>query len=217
MANGVGTAKLQKHYSLLDGRERTVAVLEAMARGDAAEEERLDDACPRGTYEVDDPSYRRRMSYAATATQLPCGSVRRDLGVLRAVDAFAEVQAVLRQFAGDRADEAFDAGWHAALAAARATTAGAGLGVVGATGQPLFQHLAEIRADALWLVDRPVAAVRRGLGRATAVQLLSTWDAFGRFARDCVGVGPLVLARAVTAVPEPVSDPAVGRPRRFAA
>ncbi|HEX8915195.1 MAG TPA: hypothetical protein VF796_22780, partial [Humisphaera sp.] len=67
--------------------------------------------------------------------------------------------------------------------------------------------------DALWLVDRPVAAMRRGLGRATAVSLLSAWDAFGRFSRDCVGVEPLVLARAWRALADdPAAEALAGYP-----
>ena len=54
-------AALGRHYHILDGRERFVAMLEAMARGDGAEERRLEDACPRGAYLQDDPAYRTRM------------------------------------------------------------------------------------------------------------------------------------------------------------
>jgi hypothetical protein len=106
------TAKLSKHYDTLSGAERFVASIEAMARGDAAEEERLDESCPRRSYEIDEPAYRRRMSVSFTCAAMACMSLLRDLDALRAVAVVREVAGVFRAFAAETAEEAFHEGWY---------------------------------------------------------------------------------------------------------
>jgi hypothetical protein len=91
------TASLARHYYLLDGRERFVAVTEAMARGDKAEEDRLDDTCPRRACTVDDPPYRQRMRVAYTCAALACTSISRDLDVLRTLEAVGRVAGIYRR------------------------------------------------------------------------------------------------------------------------
>jgi hypothetical protein len=106
------TAKLSKHYDALSGAERFVAAIEAMARGDAAEEERLDASCPRRSYEIDEPAYRRRMSVSFTCAAMACMSLLRDLDALRTVAVVREVAGVFRGFAAGTAEEAFHEGWY---------------------------------------------------------------------------------------------------------
>ena len=106
------TAKLSKHYESLSGAERFVAAIEAMARGDAAEEERLDASCPRRSYEIDEPAYRRRMSVSFTCAAMACMSLLRDLESLRTVAVVREVAGVFRRFAAGTAEEAFLDGWY---------------------------------------------------------------------------------------------------------
>jgi hypothetical protein len=109
----VATAKLGKHYEALGGAERFVAVIEAMARGDEEEERRLEDACPRGTYEMDEPAYRKRMHVSFTAAAIAAASIQRDLDVLRAVAAVREVVTLFRRFMAEGAEDAFYSGWYA--------------------------------------------------------------------------------------------------------
>jgi hypothetical protein len=94
---GTTTNSLARHYDLLDGRERFVAMTEAMARGDKAEEDRLDDACPRRACTVDDPAYRQRMRVAYTCAALACTAISRDLDVLRTLDAVGRVANIYRR------------------------------------------------------------------------------------------------------------------------
>jgi hypothetical protein len=91
------TSSLARHYDLLDGRERFVAMTEAMARGDEAEEDRLDDSCPRRAYTVDDPPYRQRMRVAHTCAALACASINRDLDALRTLEAVGRVSDIYRR------------------------------------------------------------------------------------------------------------------------
>jgi hypothetical protein len=109
----VATAKLGKHYEALGGAERFVAVIEAMARGDEEEERRLDDACPRAAYTIDEPAYRKRMALSFDAAALACLSIARDLDALRAVAAVREVVALFRDFVAEGAEDAFYGGWYA--------------------------------------------------------------------------------------------------------
>jgi hypothetical protein len=106
-------AKLSRHYDALSGAERFVAAIEAMARGDEEEERRLDDACPRAAYTIDEPAYRDRMSHSFAASAIAAMSVVRDLDALRAVAAVRDVVAMFRAFVAEGAEDAFYSGWYA--------------------------------------------------------------------------------------------------------
>jgi hypothetical protein len=83
-----------------------------MARRDAAEEGRPDASCPRRSYEIDEPAYRRRMSVSFTCAAMACMSLLRDLDALRTVAVVREAAAVFRGFAAETAEEAFHEGWY---------------------------------------------------------------------------------------------------------
>ncbi len=178
----MATATLSKHYDLLDGRERFVAMLEAMARGDTAEEQRLEDSCPRGVYEQDDPAYRTRMHISFTAAALCCASIQRDLDVLTALHMVKDVCGLFRDRAAEAAELAFFCGWHAARDAAGMD--------VHAEDDEVAAELAELRKEGVWPLDAAVKAVRHGAGRRRAVTLLSAWEGLTRFSRECCGVEP---------------------------
>ncbi|MDB5295632.1 MAG: hypothetical protein JWO31_1615 [Phycisphaerales bacterium] len=168
-----------------------------MARGDAAEEQRLDDGCTRGTYEQDDPAYRTRMHLSFTAAALACASIQRDLDVLTALHMVKDVCGLFRDRARETVETAFFCGWHAAREAAGAD--------VHAEDAAVEAELAELRQDGVWPLDAAVRAVMRGAGRRRTVTLLSAWEGLSRFSRECCGIEPLVLTRAWRLVTE---DPA---------
>jgi hypothetical protein len=68
-----------KQYAVLDPHERFTLVIDAMARGDLEEEGRLDDACPRRVYRMDDRDYRLRMRTSFTISVTQCLNMREDL------------------------------------------------------------------------------------------------------------------------------------------
>ena len=193
----MSTATLARHYDALSGAERFAAMLEAMARGDTAEEERLEDSCPRGVYEQDDPAYRKRMHVSFTAAALCCASIQRDLDVLQALHMVKDVCGLFRDRAGETVEQAFFCGWHAARDH---------VGVdVFADDAEVAAELKELRKDGVWPLDSVVTVITETAGRRRAVTLLSAWEGLARFSRGCCGVEPLVLARAWRLVTE---DPA---------
>jgi hypothetical protein len=228
------TAKLGKHYEALGGAERFVAVIEAMARGDEAEERRLDDACPRAAYTIDEPGYRDRMSVSFTASAIAAMSVVRDLDALRAVAAVREVVGLFRRFVAEGAEDAFYSGWYARGDAdnedanvAAGEPAGEGEGEDGGgnasdrdaarddaaiddddgLGPAARKELTRVRADAGVLLEILLKVVDRRDGRHRAVSLLSAWEGFGRFTREDCGVDPATLLRAWRLLPaDPVPE-----------
>jgi hypothetical protein len=212
------TAKLSKHYESLSGAERFVAAIEAMARGDSAEEERLDASCPRRSYEIDEPAYRRRMSVSFTCAAMACMSLLRDLDALRTVAVVREVAGVFRGFAAEAAEEAFHEGWYARGrlggeeaddAEAEGVNAGnADLDPTDAEGTgtdtdddddlrpAATEAVVRVRRHASDVLDIAVRVVDRRQGRGRAVSLLSAWEGLGRFTRECCGVEPLTLLKA---------------------
>jgi hypothetical protein len=184
----MSTATLSRHYEVLTGAERFTAMLEAMARGDAAEEQRLEDSCPRGVYEQDDPGYRTRMHVSFTAAALACASIQRDLDVLTALNMVEDVGGLFRDRAGETVEMAFFCGW-------RAARDRAGIDVH-ADDAEVEAELKELRKDGVWPLDTVVKTVVGRAGRRRAATLLSAWEGLGRFSRECCGVEPLVLTRA---------------------
>ena len=53
---------LGRNYKVLTAPERFTLTLEAMARGDESEADRLDDTCPQHNYRMDDLEFRDRMN-----------------------------------------------------------------------------------------------------------------------------------------------------------
>ncbi|HEX8913564.1 MAG TPA: hypothetical protein VF796_14490 [Humisphaera sp.] len=177
------TKTIARHYDTLDGPERFVACIEAMARGDHAEDKRLDDGCPRRVCEVDDPEYRSRMSVSFTVSSLVCASIQRDLDVIRTIEVVRDVAKVLRELGAGVAEDAFVAGWIAA-------------GGSDEGGEAADAELERARERGRLVIDVAARTVSRGVGKRRAASILGAWEGYGRFARECCGVEPEVLAKA---------------------
>ncbi|HEX8915889.1 MAG TPA: hypothetical protein VF796_26280 [Humisphaera sp.] len=177
------TKTIARHYDALDGPERFVACIEAMARGDHEEDKRLDDGCPRKVCEVDDPAYRSRMSVSFTASAIVCASINRDLDVLRVIATVRDVGHILREMGAGVAEDAFLAGWHSA--------GGGGAGRAEAEAE-----MERAQERGRLVIEIASKTVGRTVGKRRAASLLGTWQGYGRFARECCGVEPEVLARA---------------------
>jgi hypothetical protein len=52
---------MAKYYAVLTAPERFTLLVEAMARRDEAEMERLENSCPQFTYRAEDAEFRDRM------------------------------------------------------------------------------------------------------------------------------------------------------------
>jgi hypothetical protein len=88
---------MRRHYASLAPPERFALVVEAMARRDFAEADRLEDSCPRFTYRAEDAEYRDRMRRSFAIAAMACLNMRGGLAQLRMTGAFSEV---CKEFAG---------------------------------------------------------------------------------------------------------------------
>ena len=83
--------KLGEFYDRFDPDERFRLVLEAAARGDEEEIERLRETCPRETYTASDIAFTDRISGSLKITMMLCQLLAPSLTKLRTLAAFREV------------------------------------------------------------------------------------------------------------------------------
>src|SRR4051812_47749143 len=86
----MGDAAMAKAYEQLTGEERFRLMLEAMARGDEREAERLEQTCPQHTYRCDDDAFRARMQRIHLYAMYHALEVEGPLAQLRLVGRYAE-------------------------------------------------------------------------------------------------------------------------------
>lgn len=185
--------KLMGHYDTLTGAERFALVIEAMARGDRAEERRLDDACPLVHYRAEDEQYRgrmRRLGVLALATAL---DLRGRLTVLRMVSSFGTHGHGL-------CDPTFGRLMQAAYLAGRERgrwEAGAADETAAPGDDPdLREDLDEVTACAALGTDAVAAAIKEAAGEIHAVEVLTRWEVFHRFCQITVGMDGAAVMRA---------------------
>jgi hypothetical protein len=82
---------LKHHYACLTPAERFALTIEAMARGDENDADRLEGACPKHHYHLDDLEYRDRMKRAYIIALMVCLNVREGLAQIRAATMFREL------------------------------------------------------------------------------------------------------------------------------
>src|SRR5919202_35014 len=83
--------KLGKFYDRFDPDERFRLVLEAAARGDEEDIERLRDTCPRETYSANEIAYSDRISGSLKMTMMLCQLLAPSLTKLRNLAAFRQI------------------------------------------------------------------------------------------------------------------------------
>ena len=81
---------LSRNYRVLTPPERFTLAIEAMARGDDAEFDRLQDTCPKLDYRHNDAEYRDRLQRGYLIALLACLNLRSHLALIRGADVFRE-------------------------------------------------------------------------------------------------------------------------------
>ena len=81
---------LKHHYACLTAAERFALTVEAMARGDENEADRLEDACPRLAYSHADAEFRDRLQRSYTLALLAMLNLQKHLAVIRCSNVFIE-------------------------------------------------------------------------------------------------------------------------------
>jgi hypothetical protein len=197
----MATDPLKHHYACLTPAERFALTIEAMARGDEAEADRLEDACPKFDYRHNDAEFRDRMQRSYTIALLATVNLQKLLAVIRCSSVFVEQHRAYADGPKLVAACAFLFGrqygmWECGaieqvelpdLAKLKAE----------AKGRPdLKEQLKDLRECAYESVRRVAEAVRESIGMGVGVEALSQWDGFGRFCRAQLGVEPLTLLAA---------------------
>ena len=91
-------AALDKHYGMLSATERFALMIEAMARRDERECDRLEETCPRFMYRCEDQAFRDRMRRASAIAHRVSLNMREGLAQIRLARLFHEHA---EMFAGD--------------------------------------------------------------------------------------------------------------------
>ena len=82
---------LARNYAMLSAPERFALMVEAMARGDDAEADRLEDTCPQLTYRTDDAEFRDRMKRSYAIATLVTINLKWRLEQVRTAKLFREL------------------------------------------------------------------------------------------------------------------------------
>jgi hypothetical protein len=179
---------VQKLYDRLTPEERFRLAVEAIARGDKAEAERLRRACPWGTR----GTHAARLEVSDYLTKAVMLELLPKLAKLRVVEALRPVGECLGDIAANRASTAYLDGFEAGARAAWAQA--------GRNGSLPELHADEgelaaaaARAAELWAThERNLDLLADDL----AADARAPWEAFGRFCREQLGLPPEVLVAA---------------------
>jgi hypothetical protein len=192
---------LGRRYWTLTAAERFTLTLEALARGDRADADRLEDTCPKQTYSDNDAEFRDRLQRSYVIALLAMVNLQKHLALIRCSTVFCEQHALYAR--GPK------------LLAACAFLYGRQYGMweCGAIEQIDLPDLDAVKAE---VKDRPelkqrlnelsglaeesvlqvAKAVQEIIGMGVGEEALSQWEGFCRFCRRCLGVEGLTLLRA---------------------
>lgn len=179
------TNTLVSRYSVLDPDERMSAVLEALARQDNPEAQRLQDACPRRNYSVPDGHYADRLLLALDAAAVAAIELRGLLAQLRslrwAVAAARELIPLHR--------------FEAELTFMQGVKAGAKSLDAAVISACLAECRTEIEARSAFSVGKFIELLDEG-AQITAGDLAAAWEAYQQFCRTGPGVAASTLLAA---------------------
>ncbi|MCW2892951.1 MAG: hypothetical protein JWO75_2440 [Actinomycetia bacterium] len=196
-----------RHYGTLIAHERFALTVEAMARRDDREADRLGDTCPRCTYRAEDQSFRERMRLAHTIAGRVCLNMRAGLAQIRMAKVFCEQAG---NFAGPSvrvAQAAFLYGreygkWElGAIDTIELPDVPTLVDDVAANPE-LGTQLEELREVSEIAMRQSARTLLDAVGQLHASDLLSQWEGFGRFCRESLGVEPITAFRAFGLSPQ---------------
>jgi hypothetical protein len=199
--------RLDNLYDRFTPDERFLLTLEALARGDEQEAERLSESCPRRTYTMNDVAYEDRMSAGPRITMAICLDLAPRLAKLRMIEAMRAIQPHVRTLWQNDADEAYfdghQAGSHHAWRAA---------GMEGdppgwedweeeeEPGEEAFDPTIESDLDNISSrVEETttfVSEVLDRLERKVVAEVRAIWEAFTGFCEEELGFAPEMLLKA---------------------
>ena len=204
---------LKHHYGCLTPSERFALTIEAMARRDENEADRLEDACPTHNYHLQDLEYRDRMKRAYLIALMVCLNMRSGLGQIFMARTFREMAG---QYFGQGpellAKTAFLYGreygkWELGAIERIELIDPKALVAEVEENAMLRQQLEDVKGLVGEAMDEVADTLQYATGEAYAADLLSQWEGFGRFCREVLAVEPLTLLKALRlAEKDPAAD-----------
>lgn len=202
------------HYGRLTGQERFALMVEAMARGDEREADRLEETCPKQAYRCEDPEFRDRMRRAYMIASQAWMGMQAGLAQLRLARAYQEYAGGLAEPVVELAQLAFLYGreygkWEAGAIDSIGLPEPEAVGAEVSGDPELAARLKELRVLGAEAAGRSATELREALVRVQAADLLARWEGFGLFCRRTLDLDPMAVlaafgisAEAVSAVSE---------------
>ena len=198
---------LSSMYDRLTAAERFQLVVEALARGDERETERLTNTCPRIAYKMNDLAFVERLRASQVISSYVCAELTEVLSTLRTIEAcreaietYEEVNFSSMRRAAKEAALSFHQGWDAGCDHAWQ--------VAGKHGPFPWNDKANLNDRAKEMAKRIKAESQseasdglhqdtlEKVGEALRVRALTIWEAFSRFCREQTGLEPETVLRA---------------------
>jgi hypothetical protein len=208
------------NYKFLSGSERFALVIEAMARKDKVEIDRLEDTCPQAHYQMDHSAFRSRMSISFSAAALTALRIAPSMAIIRSMSFLSQWSDTFTFWPTRVAEMVFLYGraygrWEAGAAEEIDTST---LEILkgkepGEGNADLQVQLAEVREVARDGTARLVKYMVNTV-EVLAIEALSCWEGFTRFCSETAGVEPMVLMRGWGLIHE---DPAAEIARLYPA
>src|SRR5687767_10330116 len=192
---------VSKHYEVLTPAERFALTIEAMARGDGNDADRLEDTCPRFTYYKEDVEYRDRMKRAYLIALLATINLKWRVEQVRSAEMFCKLHEHFAEGPTLVATTAFLYGrqygyWECGAIDSIPLVDPEKLEAEKRERPDLREQLKEVRDIAAEGVKRVAETLKYAIGEAHAAEILSQWEGLGRFCRDVLRVGPQTLLAA---------------------
>ena len=192
---------VSRHYAALTPAERFSLTIEAMARGDGNDADKLEDTCPRFNYYSEDVEYRDRMKRAYLIALLATINLKWRVEQVRAAQMFCELHEHFAEGPTLVATTAFLFGrqygwWECGAIEEIGLPDKKALEAEQRERPDLRDQLREVREIAELGVLKVAETLKYAIGEAHAAEILSQWEGFGTFCRGVLRVEPQTLLAA---------------------
>ena len=194
-------------YDRLTAEERFQLVVEALAREDEPEVERLANTCPRIVYEMNDLAFGERFRASQMISSYVCAELMKVLGKVQAIEAYQEAVETYREALFSSLDRAaqeaalrYHQGWDAGCNHAWQTSGKHG--PFPWNDNANLNERAKEMAKSIKAGSRSEASGGSGqdmskeVSEALSVRAQTIWEAFSRFCREQTGLEPETVLRA---------------------
>ena len=186
---------IARFYDRLTPEERLRLLLEARARGDWKECRNLEWSCPKRNYVMNDVAYQDRVMTSKEITLSVCLDLAPRLARLRMLGGGSDVVTALGNTVVQEAHSAYFRGRMAGEATRRT---GNPQGRTSEPPDPDLETELDLEGITSRVEEETVAFADRigRLERVTRLETAAIWEAFSRFSRSEIGVGPETLLGA---------------------